>query len=105
MKKRPFDTFRTVLSRVKIPWILALISMVSSFLMANAMIGTAVITANVVDSSGNLRTEDLVNYIVLLLGSGLLASLGSFCNNVLSEKINIGVRSKLWKKMLRLPMR
>lgn len=105
MKKRPFDTFRTVLSGVKIPWILALISMVSSFLMANAMIGTAVITANVVDSSGNLRTEDLVNYIVLLLGSGLLASLGSFCNNVLSEKINIGVRSKLWKKMLRLPMR
>ncbi|MGI6254731.1 MAG: ABC transporter ATP-binding protein [Acutalibacter sp.] len=105
MKKRPFDTFRTVLSGVKIPWILALISMVSSFLMANAMIGTAVITANVVDSSGNLRTEDLVQYIVLLLGSGLLASLGSFCNNVLSEKINIGVRSKLWKKMLRLPMR
>lgn len=105
MKKRPFDTFRAVLSGVKIPWILALISMVSSFLMANAMIGTAVITANVVNSSGNLRTEDLVNYIVLLLGSGLLASLGSFCNNVLSEKINIGVRSKLWKKMLRLPMR
>ncbi len=105
MKKRFFDTFRTVLSGVKIPWILALVSVVSSFLLANAMIGSAVITAKVVDSNGNLRTEDLMQYIGLLLGSGLLASLGTFCNNVLSERINIGVRSKLWKKMLRLPMR
>lgn len=105
MKRRPFDTFRTVLSGVKIPWILALVSIVSSFLLANAMIGSAVITAKVVDSSGNLRTEDLLRYIGLLLGSGLLASLGTYCNSVLSEKINIGVRGKLWKKMLKLPMR
>lgn len=105
MKQRPFDTFRTVLSGVKIPWILMLISLVSSFLMANMMIGSAVLTAKVVDSSGNLRTEDLIRYIVLLLGSGLLASVGMYCNSVMSEKINIGVRTKLWKKMLRLPMR
>lgn len=105
MKKRPFDTFRTVLSGVKIPWLLMLVSIVSSFIMANAMIGSAVLTAKVVDSSGNLRTSDLFQYIALLLGSGLLAALGTYCNSVLSEKINIGVRSKLWKKMLRLPMR
>lgn len=105
MKKRPFDTFRTVLSGVKIPWLLALVSVVSSFLMSNAVIGSAVITAKVVDSHGNLRMEDLFQYIGLLLGGGLLAALGAFCNNVLSEKINIGVRTKLWKKMLRLPMR
>lgn len=105
MKKRPFDTFRTVLSGVKIPWILALISIVTSFLMANMMIGTAVLTARVVDSNGNLRSEDLVRYIGLLLGSGLLASVGNYCNSVTSERINIGVRTKLWKKMLRLPMR
>lgn len=105
MKKRPFDTFRTVLSGVKIPWLLMLVSIVSSFIMANAVVGSAVLTAKVVDSSGNLRTSDLLEYIALLLGSGLLAALGTYCNSVLSEKINIGVRSKLWKKMLRLPMR
>lgn len=105
MKKRPFDTFRTVLSGVKIPWLLALISVVSSFIMAHAMIGSAVITAKVVDSNGNLDTGDLLNYVGLLLGSGILASVGSYCNSMLTEKINIGVRSKLWKKMLRLPMR
>ncbi len=105
MKKRPFDTFRTVLSGVKIPWLLALVSITSSFIVANTMIGSAVITARVVDSSGNLRTEDLLEYIGLLLGSGLLSALGAYCNSVLSEKINIGVRGKLWRKMLRLPMR
>jgi len=104
MKKRHFDTFRTVLSGVKIPWLLVLISIVSSLLLANTMIGSAVITAHVVDSSGNLRTDDLVKYITLLLGSGVLAVGNGFCNNVMSEKINIGVRAKLWKKILRLPL-
>lgn len=104
MKKRPFDTFRTVLSGVRIPWILVLLSIVSSFLLANAMVGSAVLTAAVVDSSGNLRTEDLLKYIGLLLGSGVLAVGGNFCNNVVSERVNLGVRGKLWKKLLRLPM-
>lgn len=104
MKKRPFDTFRTVLSGVKIPWILMLLSVVSSFLMANTMVSSAVLTAQVVDSSGNLKTEDLVEYIILLLLSSALAVGGNFCNNVMSEKINLGVRKKLWKKMLYLPL-
>lgn len=59
MKNRPFDTFRTVLSGVRIPWLL-LASLVSSFLVANLTIGNAVIAARVVDSNGNLRTEDLL---------------------------------------------
>lgn len=104
MRKRPFDTLRTVLSGVRIPWILVLLSIVSSFLLANAMVGSAVLTAAVVDSSGNLRTEDLLKYIGLLLGSGVLAVGGNFCNNVVSERVNLGVRGKLWKKLLRLPM-
>lgn len=104
-RKRPFDTLRTVYSNVKIPWILALISLAASFLTANAMIGSAVITAKVIDSNGNLNSADLWKYIGLLLGSGALAGIGLFANSVLSEKINIGVRSKLWKKILRLPMR
>lgn len=104
MKKRPFDTFRTVLSGVKIPWLLMLISIVCSFVMAHAMIGSAVITAKVVDSNGNLDTADLFQYVGLLLGSGILAAVSTYCNSLLTEK-NIGVRSKVWKKLLRLPMR
>ncbi len=104
MKKRPFDTFRTVLSGVRIPWILMLISLVSSFMMANAMVSSAVITAKVVDAQGNLQTADLIEYIILLFGSGLLASAGTLCNNLLTQKVNLGVRTKLWKKMLKLPM-
>ena len=104
MKKRPFDTFRTVLGGVKMPYLLILLSIVCSFLTANAMVGTAVITAQVVDSQGNINTADLFEYIFLLLASSVLAVGGTFCNNVMSEKINLGVRAKLWKKLLRLPL-
>ena len=104
MKKRPFDTFRTVLSGVKIPWMLVLISTVCNFLMANAMVSSAVLTARVVDASGNVNTSDLTEYILTLLLTLVLSVGATFCNNVLSEKINLGVRGKVWKKMLRLPM-
>lgn len=104
-RPRPFDTFRTVLSGVRIPWILVLISLVCSFLMANTMVSSAVLTAQVVDSSGSLQTQQLVQYIALLLLTSLLSVGGNFCNNVMSDQINVGVRSKLWKKMLRLPLR
>lgn len=104
MKKRPFDTFRTVLSGVKIPWLLVLISTVCNFLVANAMVTSAVLTARVIDASGNVNNSDLVDYILTLLWTFVLTVGASFCNNVMSEKINLGVRSKVWKKMLRLPM-
>ena len=63
-----------------------LISIVCSFVMAHAMIGSAVITAKVVDSNGNLDTADLFQYVGLLLGSGILAAVSTYCNSLLTEK-------------------
>ena len=104
MKKKPFEAFRIVLGGVRIPWLLVAFSMVSSFLVANAMIKSAAITAQVVDASGNVKTCEIVSFVVYTLGGGLLAVAYSFSNSVMTEKINLGVRKKLWTKMLRLPL-
>lgn len=103
-KKRLFNTFRIVFEGVKIPWLLLFVSLVCSVLMTNAMIKSAGITAQIIDSSGNIQTEDLVSYILFTLGGGLLAMVSTFVSNVSTEKINLGVRTKLWRKMLRLPL-
>ena len=71
--------------------------------MANAMIKSATITAQIIDSTGSLKTDELISYIVYTLGSGLLAMTSTYASSVLTEKINLGVRTKLWNKMLRLP--
>jgi len=101
--KKPFYTVRTVLGGVKIPWLLVLFSLTASFLTANAMIKSATITAQVVDASGNVKTGEIISYIVYTLGGGLLSVLGTYANGLMTEKINLGVREKLWGKMLRLP--
>ncbi len=103
-KKNSFTTFKTVLSGVRIPWLFVAISIISSFIMSNAMIKSAVITARVIDSSGNIRTDELTEYILYTLGAGILAVVGNYVNALLTEKINLGVRTKLWKKMLKLPL-
>lgn len=102
-KKRLFNTFRIVFEGVQIPWILLLVSLVCSIMVTNAMIKSAVITAQIIDSSGNIQTGDMVNYILYTLGGGMLAAFSTFVSNVSTEKINFGVRTKLWRKMLRLP--
>lgn len=104
LNKKSLTTFKTVLSGVRIPWLLIAISLGSSFIMANSMIRSAVITAQVIDSSGNINTNDLTQYIVYTLCAGLFAVVGTYVNNLLTEKINLGVRTKLWKKMLKLPL-
>lgn len=103
-KKNSFSTFKTVLSGVRIPWLLVAISIISSFVMSNAMIKSAIITAQVIDSSGNMKTDQLTQYIVYTLGAGVFAVVGSYVNAVMTERINLGVRKKLWKKMLKLPL-
>ena len=104
MRKKTFTTFKIVLSGVHIPWLLVIISIVSSFVMSNAMIKSAIITAQVIDSSGNIKTEQLTQYIIYTLGAGLLAVVGNYVNSVMTERINLGVRTKLWKKILKLPL-
>lgn len=103
-KRKSFTTFKIVLSGVRIPWFLVVISIITSFVMSNAMIKSAVITAQVIDSSGNIKTDQLTQYIVYTLGAGLLAVVGNYVNSLMTEKINLRVRKKLWKKMLKLPL-
>lgn len=105
MKKQLlFGTFRTIFNGIKIPWFLFFFSLVCSVLMANAMIKSANITAQIIDSTGNIKTGELISYVVYTLGSGLLAMTSTYCSSVLTEKINLGVRTKLWNKMLHLPL-
>lgn len=83
-KRKSFTTFKIVLSGVRIPWFLVVISIITSFVMSNAMIKSAVITAQVIDSSGNIKTDQLTQYIVYTLGAGLLAVVGNYVNSLMT---------------------
>ena len=66
----------------------------------------ATLTADIIDSSQNaINGAMLVKFIaVLVLGAvtSIVTSYGTAC---MSQKINLGVRTKLWNKLMRLPTR
>lgn len=57
-------------------------------------------TGDMVDAGGNVPTEELVKFVGFYVSLGVCAALHYFFNSWASERINIGLRSKLWKKII-----
>lgn len=57
-------------------------------------------TGDMVDAGGNVPTEELIKFVGFYVSVGVCAALGYFFSSWASERINIGLRSKLWKKII-----
>lgn len=57
-------------------------------------------TGDMVDAGGNVPTEELIRFVGFYVSLGVCAALGYFFSSWASERINIGLRSKLWKKII-----
>lgn len=91
-----------VFKGLKLPWILLAIALVCA--IANAIITFEVISfsAKMIDSSGNLPTEQFVRYILATLLTGGLLIGNSLASNFAAKKINHMLRCKLFDKIMKL---
>lgn len=85
---------------VKIPWILLAITFLCALGSTYAGMHIAFFTGDMVDARGQVATSGLVKYALSYLGIGVFAALGYFFNEYASEKINLGIRTKLWRKIM-----
>lgn len=98
--KRYFRIFRGV----KLPWLLLAVSLVIAFLSAQVSVKSVAISASIIDASKNaISTDDLMEYVLYLLATGVLTVGNTYLANLAYEKINLQVRVKLWNKIMRLP--
>lgn len=95
-----------VLKGVKLPWILMFFTLVASIAMMNTEIQVATMTANIIDTSQYaINSKELINYISMAALSAILTILENYFTRRLEETITLRVRTKLWHKIMRLPMK
>lgn len=101
---RSMKRYVRIFRGVQLPWFLLLIAFAISFLTVYLNIQATTLTASIIDASKNaISTNELVEYVLNLLSFGVMSVADAYLSNLAYEKINLGVRVKLWNKIMRLP--
>ena len=99
-EKSSLKDYFWVLKGVKIPWIFLLLIFASAMGSTFAAMNISFFTGDMVDAQGNVPTAKLVNYVVSYGGIGLAAAGTFIFSSLASERINLALRSKLWRKIM-----
>lgn len=93
-----------VLKGVKLPWLTILCSFVFSIIMMNAELQVATMTGDIIDTSQKaINAGKLVNYISIAVLSAVFTILSNYFTRRMEELITLGVRMKVWTKIMHLP--
>lgn len=85
---------------IKIPWLFFVMILVCTIGTTIAGMTLTYFTGDVVDASGEVPTAQLVSYAVGYLLVGVFSSGTMIFEGVASERINLGLRKKLWSKII-----
>ncbi len=92
-----------MLSGVKMPWLLLAGSTGITLLSYYFSMNSTYLSGDIVDASGNPATEQVVQYAVYAILVAVMTAVSGIILTLASEKINLGLRQKMWKKMMYLP--
>lgn len=88
------------LKGVRIPWIFLALIFAASMGSTFAGLHISFFTGDMVDARGNVPTAQLVRYAASYVGLGAAAAAGVVFGALAAEKINLGIRTKLWRKIM-----
>lgn len=95
-----FDIFKGV----KMPWILIIMTLVSSIAMMQAELKSATLTASIIDTSQTaINSKELMNYITVAVFYAVTYVLSNYFTRKMEETVTLRVRTKLWYKIMKLP--
>ena len=99
-EKVSFKDYLSALSGISLPWVFLALTFAATIVSTLATMDIATITGSIVDADGNVPTAKLVSYAGNYLLVGLSAALVLVLGAIASEKINLGLRTRLWKKII-----
>lgn len=104
-EKATFRQYFKIFSGIKMPWVFLAGALILQTALYFFTVKAAVITGNVVDTKGNIANSDLIKYVVFMTLVTIASTGGFLLNGISSERINLGLREKLWRKMIYLPQK
>lgn len=99
-EKATFRDYVWALKGIRIPFIFLAAIFAASLLSAYAGMNLSLFTGDMVDARGNIPTNQLVNFVIMYLLIGVAAAGSFLASSYASEKINLGLRTKLWQKIM-----
>lgn len=105
LEKATFGQYMKMFSGVKLPWLLLILALLSQIGGYIAAIRVTYITGDVVDATGNIATSKVIAY-AFFYAMLAVTSVGSYLfQGVASERVNLGLRQKLWRKLMYIPQK
>lgn len=95
-----------VFQSVKIPWLVYLLLLALGIGKSHLFLEQATLTADIIDASQKaINGAKLLRFAVVLALSAVTSIVSSYGSEWMSQKIILGVRTKLWNKLMHLPNR
>ena len=103
LKKR-FQQYVGIFRGVRIPWIMLLLVLLISMVESQLFVRQTTLTADIIDGSQQaINTAKLVKFVSVTAAKAGINILIVLLGGWAYQKINLGVRNKLWNKLMRLP--
>lgn len=96
--------YTNIFKGMKLPWLLLFFVVAISMVKSHVEVEAVTITASIIDGTQNaIKTEELIRYIEFQLIAGGITIAFTYISGLVLQKINLGIRLKVWNKMMRLP--
>ena len=102
-EKATLKDYVWALKGIRLPWLFLLLILAASIGTTFAGLHISFFTGDMVDAQGNVPTEDLLNYVLIYCALAVTSASSYVLGTIASEKINLGLRSKLWRKIMYTP--
>ena len=90
---------------IKLPWLHLILYGATTVLMLAGSLLMAGATGDMIDEGGNVATVTLICFSAAYLIIGAGATLNTIFSGLAGERINVGLRQKLWRKLMYIPMK
>ena len=104
--KQRFGQYARIFKGVKLPWVMLVVVLLIYIVESELQLKSTTLTADIIDGTQQaIRLDKLVDFILVMLGTAAVGFASTYLSNWTYEKINLGVRNKLWNKLMHLPAR
>ncbi len=99
-EKASFKNYMRMFHGIKMPWFFIVMIFVCTIATTVAALSVTYFTGDVVDAEGNVPTAQLVSFTFGYLVMEVCMAGTTIFQGVASERINLGLRKKLWRKII-----
>ena len=106
MKKKKtlsIQKYLSIFKGLRLPWLFLILSVAGAILNYLFTLNLADLTADVVSATGDVETAKLASYVIAALMVVIGTTASYWFREIAAQKINLSLRIKLWKKLVRLP--